>query len=132
MGSSPVTATILSVDLLDALAAFFRDDVPLARGEGVLVAFSGGPDSTALLWGMTRLATDRGLRLGAAPLDHAMDAGSGARADAAARIAARLGVPFVRERTEVRAGFPGESPEAAGRRARYAFLERARPGLRAR
>src|SRR3954462_14391410 len=114
MGSSPVTATILSVDLLDALAAFFRDDVPLARGEGVLVAFSGGPDSTALLWGMSRLAAERGFRLAAAHLDHALDAGSAGRAEAAARLAARLGVPFTRERADVRAAFPGESPEAAG------------------
>ncbi|HEY3570751.1 MAG TPA: tRNA lysidine(34) synthetase TilS, partial [Thermoanaerobaculia bacterium] len=98
----------------------------------VLVAFSGGPDSTALLWGMTRLAAERGIRLAAAHLDHAMDAGSGARAEAAARIAGRLGVPLVRERADVRAGFPGESPEAAGRRARYAFLERTRAALGAR
>jgi tRNA(Ile)-lysidine synthase len=120
------------VDLLDALETFFRNEAPLAPGEGVLVAFSGGPDSTALLWGMTRLAADRGLRLAAAHLDHATDSGSRARADAAARIAARLGVPCVRERADVRAGFPGESPEAAGRRARYDFLERTRQALGAR
>ncbi len=120
------------MDLLDALETFFRDEAPLAPGEGVLVAFSGGPDSTALLWGMTRLAAERGIRLAAAHLDHAMDAGSGARAEAAARIAGRLGVPLVRERADVRAGFPGESPEAAGRRARYAFLERTRQTLGAR
>lgn len=120
------------MDLLDALETFFRDEAPLAPGEGVLVAFSGGPDSTALLWGMTRLAAERGIRLAAAHLDHAMDAGSGARAEAAARIAGRLGVPLVRERADVRAGFPGESPEAAGRRARYAFLERTRAALGAR
>ncbi|HEY4565282.1 MAG TPA: tRNA lysidine(34) synthetase TilS [Thermoanaerobaculia bacterium] len=120
------------MDLLDALETCFRDVAPLAPGEGVLVAFSGGPDSTALLWGMTRLAADRGLRLAAAHLDHAMDAGSGARAAAAARIAERLGVPLVRERADVRAGFPGESPEAAARRSRYAFLERTRQALGAR
>ena len=120
------------MDLLDILETFFRDEAPLAPGEGVLVAFSGGPDSTALLWGMTRLAARRGLRLAAAHLDHAMDAGSGARADAAARIAERLGVPLIRERADVRAVFPGESPEAAGRRARYGFLERARAALGAR
>ncbi len=134
MGSSPVTATILSsaVDLLDALETFFRDAAPLAPGEGAVVAFSGGPDSTALLWGMSRLAADRGLRLAAAHLDHAMDAGSGARADAAACIAGRLGVPFVHERVDLPAAFPGESPEAAGRRARYEFLERTRRALGAR
>jgi tRNA(Ile)-lysidine synthase len=145
MGSSPVTATIVFpssssahhlVDLLDALAAFFRDEAPLARGEGVVVAFSGGPDSTALLWGMSRLAAERGFRLAAAHLDHAADAGSAGRAEAAGRLAALLGVPFLVERTTGRtgalAGRPGESPEAAGRRARYEFLERTRQALGAR
>ncbi|HET9208845.1 MAG TPA: tRNA lysidine(34) synthetase TilS [Thermoanaerobaculia bacterium] len=120
------------MDLLDALETFFRYEAPLAPGEGVLVAFSGGPDSTALLWGMIRLAAERQLRLAAAHLDHAMDPGSAGRADAAARIAERLGVPLVRERAGVRAGVPGESPEAAGRRARYEFLERTRQALGAR
>jgi tRNA(Ile)-lysidine synthase len=127
MGSSPVTATIPTqpMEILAALAAFFRSEAPLATGDGVVVAFSGGPDSTALLWGMARLASRRGLRVVAAHLDHAMDGGSAERAAAAARSAARLEVPFVAERREV-AAFrrPAESPEAAGRRERYAFLER--------
>jgi tRNA(Ile)-lysidine synthase len=145
MGSSPFTATIhLSlagsplpgpVDLLDALAAFFRNDAPLVRGEGVVVAFSGGPDSTALLWGMSRLAAERGFRLAAAHLDHALDPGSAARAAAAARLAGRLGVPLVAERRAVFPASPAgppESLEAAGRRARYDFLERTRRELGAR
>src|ERR1700712_5444591 len=129
MGSSPFTATISSsvqaVDLLAALAVFFRDGAPLARGEGVVVAFSGGPDSTALLWGMSRLATERGFRLAAAHLDHARDPGSASRAEAAAQIAARLEVPLVTERREP-GDFHGDSAEAGGRRARYEFLERTR------
>jgi tRNA(Ile)-lysidine synthase len=81
---------------------------------------------------MSRLARERGFRVAAAHLDHAMDAGSRARAEAAARIAGRLGIPCVRERADPRAAFPGESPEAAGRRARYDFLERTRAVLGAR
>src|SRR3954471_5123465 len=90
MGSSPVTATIPTpiMDLLQRLEDFFR---PLAEsGEGVVVAFSGGPDSTALLWGMAGIAPRLSLRLFAAHLDHALDAGSASRAAAAARLAARL------------------------------------------
>ncbi len=122
------------MSLLDILDTFFRDEAPLARGEGVVVAFSGGPDSTALLWGMSGLAAERGFRLTAAHLDHAGDPGSAARAEAAARLAARLGVHLVTERREP-GGLPGargDSPEAAGRRARYEFLERTRAGLGAR
>ena len=135
MGSSPVTATILllPMDLLDALETFFRDEAPLAPGEGVVVAFSGGPDSTALLWGMSRLAAERGLRLAAAHLDHAMDPGSGRprRRRGPARRA-RWACRCRPERADGAAGRrrPGESAEAAGRRARYEFLERTRRGAR--
>jgi tRNA(Ile)-lysidine synthase len=124
-----------AVDLLDAaLAACFRDAAPLAAGEGVVVAFSGGPDSTALLWGMSRLAAARGLRLTAAHFDHALDPGSRQRAEGAARLAATLGVALVTERATAHpGGEPArESPEAAARRARYDFLERTRAALGAR
>jgi tRNA(Ile)-lysidine synthase len=120
------------LDLLDALATFFRDEAPLARGEGVVVAFSGGPDSTALLWGMSRLAAERGFRLAAAHLDHAMDPGSAGRAAAAARLAVHLGVPLIAGRAGRMPAGPPESAEAAGRRARYEFLERVRESFGAR
>lgn len=118
--------------VLEKLEAFFREEAPLAPGDGVVVAFSGGPDSTALLWGMSRLAPSLGLRLAAAHLDHALDPGSAGRAAVAARLAGRLGVPLVVERRDVLAGRAGESVEAAGRRARYGFLERVRRDLGAR
>ncbi len=132
MGSSPVTATIPLLLLDAALAAFFRDEAPLATGDGVVVAFSGGPDSTALLWGMSRFAGRLGVRLAAVHLDHALDPGSAGRAARAAGLAARLGVPCVVERVEVLGARHGLSPEAAARRARYAFLERTRQALGAR
>lgn len=125
------------MDILSALEAFFRDlrdEVPLDPGDGLIVAFSGGPDSTALLLGLARLAGAggrlRGCRLTAAHLDHGMDPGSAQRARAAARLAGGLGVAFVTERREVVR--LGESPEAAARRVRYRFLEevRARTGAR--
>lgn len=121
------------MDIFPALEAFFQHAAPLEPGDGIVVAFSGGPDSTALLWGMSRLAVRRGLQLHAAHLDHALDAGSAARAAAAARLAARLGVPLIHERSAVPAGSrTAESAEAAARRARYDFLERTRRRLAAR
>lgn len=111
------------MDILSALAAFFRDEAPLGPGDGLIAAFSGGPDSAALLLGMTRL----GCRVTAAHLDHAMDPGSAERAAAAARLAERLGVRFVTERREVpRLRRGSESPEAAARRVRYEYLEEVR------
>ncbi|HYG63833.1 MAG TPA: tRNA lysidine(34) synthetase TilS, partial [Thermoanaerobaculia bacterium] len=121
------------MDLPSILAAFFRREAPLAPADGLVVAFSGGPDSTALLWGLSRLAAGGSLPLTAAHLDHGMDPGSAGRAAAAARLAHRLRIPFVMERREVPAlRRPAESAEAAARRVRYEFLEevRARAGAR--
>src|SRR5437763_11884254 len=121
------------MDLLQRLEDFFRTSgAPLAPGDGVVVAFSGGPDSTALLWGLAALAPRLSLRLFAAHLDHAMDDGSAARAAAAARLAGRLGVPFIAA-VAARRDIPGgESREAAARRVRYGFLEEVRQAAGAR
>ncbi|HKH49437.1 MAG TPA: tRNA lysidine(34) synthetase TilS, partial [Thermoanaerobaculia bacterium] len=122
------------VSLLASLRSFFRETAPLAPGDPVVVAFSGGPDSTALLLGLSRLQIQRlQIQITAAHLDHGLDDGSAGRAAAAARIAARLGVPFVSERRPVPdLRRPGESPEAAARRIRYGFLEEIRDRLGAR
>src|SRR4051794_11094949 len=122
MGSSPFTATILH-----SLETFFVPPFSLDAGEGLIVAFSGGADSTALLWGLRELAARRGAWLVAAHLDHGLDTGAAGRAAAAARTAGHLEIPFVMERRSVPAlRRPGESPEAAARRIRYEFLEEVR------
>lgn len=128
MGSSPVTATTLRpMQIDDILEAFFRTEAPLGPGDGVVAAFSGGPDSTALLLGLARLASRHRIRAIAVHLDHAMDSGSRARAREAARLACALSVPFVTARRDVPAlRRAGESPEAAARRVRYGFLEEVR------
>jgi tRNA(Ile)-lysidine synthase len=121
------------VTLENTLERFFVERAPLSEGEGVLVAFSGGVDSLALLLGMVGVAGRGGWRVWAAHLDHGMDAGSAVRAAAAARTAERLGVPFRQERHDVRGlRRAGESWEEAGRRVRYAFLEETRESVGAR
>lgn len=125
MGSSPVTATIRTprLELLSALEHFLDSHA----GGAVLVAFSGGPDSTALLWGLAQVAAAKGVRLAAAHLDHGLDPGSAGRATQAAELAATLGVDlFVERRSVGELRQPGESLEAAARHIRYAFLEEAR------
>jgi tRNA(Ile)-lysidine synthase len=115
------------VFLLHSLELFFRESAPLAPGAGIVAAFSGGPDSTALLLGLSTLGRKHGFRISAAHLDHALDAGSAGRAAAAAEVAARLGVPCTVDRRAVPdLRRPGESAEAAARRVRYEFLEEVR------
>jgi tRNA(Ile)-lysidine synthase len=89
----------------------------------VLVAFSGGTDSTALLWGLERLSAELGLQVRAAHLDHGLDPDSANRAEKACHLAATMDVPIV---TEKLTGLgPGrESPEAQARQWRYAFPKR--------
>lgn len=95
-------------------------------GDGIVVGFSGGPDSTALLVALNELRSRWRWRLIAAHLDHGLRAEAAADAEFAAGFARRLGVEFVLERADV-AGLAREkrtSIEAAGRWARYRFLQR--------
>ena len=86
----------------------------------ILVASSGGPDSTALLLALHESGAD----LVAAHYDHALRDGSDAVARQVAQLCARIGVPLVTERrTEP---LPRGSLQAAARALRYAFLDRAR------
>lgn len=118
--------------LVEQLERFLRGRLPAAPPKRLLVAVSGGVDSTALLWGMTRLADRLGLEIHAAHLDHGLDPGSGERATAVTRLCARLGVPLRTERLDVAGGRrAGESPEATARRMRYRYLERERRQLSA-
>ena len=89
-------------------------------GEHLLVAVSGGPDSTALLAGLAALAPARTLRVTAAHVDHGLRGREGAVECArVADLARQLGVGFVSRAVVVAAG-PGV--EARARRARYAAL----------
>ena len=105
---------------LDHLAGFLESKAGIEPGDRLLVAFSGGPDSTALLWGLQQIAPRLRFDLRAAHLDHGIDNESGARADQALALARRIGVPC---RSEHRAVSGAGGTEAAARRVRYAFLE---------
>lgn len=90
---------------------------------GILVAFSGGPDSTALLAGLALSADRYALRLHAMHLDHQLDPDSRRRASCAEQLAAAIGVPLERLTVDVAAARRrGESTETAARRVRYAQL----------
>jgi tRNA(Ile)-lysidine synthase len=106
----------------------------LAHGQTVLVAISGGADSTALLHALWHLRARLRTQLSAGHVHHGLR-GEEADADArhAAAFAASLGVPYVEKRVEA-AVYAREhrlSLEAAAREVRYASLEEAADEMRA-
>ena len=101
-----VLATIRRRKLLDA-------------NDLVLVALSGGPDSTALLAALSDLrdAGETG-RVCAAYVDHGLRPGSSEDGDFAARTCRALGIPFSRSQVVV----PPGNVQAQARRMRYLSL----------
>ena len=95
---------------------------PLARAASLILAISGGPDSTALLvlaarW---RSARKSGPKLVAVTVDHGLRRSSAAEARAVGRLARRLGVPHRILRWQGRK--PATGLQAAARAARYRLL----------
>ncbi|TSE18484.1 tRNA(Ile)-lysidine synthase [Tepidimonas alkaliphilus] len=105
-----------------ALAAWARRHADLDRAEApLLVAFSGGADSTALLLA----ASERwGARVRALHVHHGLQQAAQAFAAHAQRVAAQWGVLLEVRRVQVGLA-PRRSPEEAARQARYAALAQA-------
>jgi tRNA(Ile)-lysidine synthase len=103
----------------DRVAAAFA---PLGRRRALLLAVSGGPDSTALLYLAADLFSRRadGPSLHAATVDHGLRPESANEAAAVAALAASLGVPHATLKWE------GDKPKTRlqerAREARYALL----------
>ena len=96
-------------------------------GDKVLVAWSGGPDSTALLHILLELRLKVPFEVAAAHFDHRLRPAAAADAAFVRREAARLGIPFLAARRDVRAFARARklNLEDAARLLRYAFLNRA-------
>lgn len=96
-------------------------------GDSVLVGVSGGPDSVALLYVLSRLAPRFSLSLGVAHLNHSLrQTDSDHDAAFVASLAKKLNLPCHIHQTDVRAYQRRHrlSTEEAARRVRYAFYDR--------
>jgi tRNA(Ile)-lysidine synthase len=97
----------------------------VSRGERLVVAVSGGPDSVCLLYILVELREELGIALHVAHLDHRLR-GKDSAADAAyvAGLARRLGLSATIEARDVNAYRKRNrlSLEEAAREVRYAFL----------
>lgn len=105
---------------------FIAETGALRRGERVLVALSGGPDSTALLLLLHSLQEELGLSLAVAHFDHGLRDRQEAEADLmfCRSLAEGLGLAFLHGQgdTPAHARACGLSLEEAARQLRYRFL----------
>jgi tRNA(Ile)-lysidine synthase len=108
---------------------YVRDRAVIRHGERVLAAVSGGPDSTTLIFILSRLAPSLDLTLTAAHFDHGLRGPSAARRERSyvEALCRRLGVPLEvgAGDTRAQARAHGLSREEAARELRYAFLAEA-------
>jgi len=110
---------MLSPQSGEPLVAAIRRSPLIAPGARLLVALSGGPDSTALVVA----ARESGLDVVAAHYDHALRPGSEEVAAQARALCDGLGIVLITERRSE--AMPRGSMQAAARELRYGFLERA-------
>ncbi len=101
----------------------------ISRGDGVVVAVSGGPDSVCLLHILYTLRKTLDAALFVAHFDHGLRPDEDEDETAFVEsMADSLGLPFVTRKGNLR---PGKSLEERARKERYAFLEEARQGFSA-
>ncbi|MBE3556221.1 MAG: tRNA lysidine(34) synthetase TilS [Firmicutes bacterium] len=94
----------------------------LQEGNTVLVGFSGGPDSTALLWILRALQKRGHWQIVAAHVDHRLRPESTQEAERAAQLADRLGIAFEGLTVPEEIARKGSSLEAEARKWRYHLL----------
>jgi tRNA(Ile)-lysidine synthase len=117
--------------LEDRFARHVEEERLFEGARTLVVAHSGGSDSTALLLLATEWASPRGVAVRSAHVAHGLRGAAGEQdARFCALLAANLSVPFTLCSVDVPSGRrKGESTEAAARRLRYAALLAVSGGL---
>ncbi|MBI3315455.1 MAG: tRNA lysidine(34) synthetase TilS [Candidatus Omnitrophica bacterium] len=112
--------------LLEQVETLNRREALIKRGDRILVGLSGGPDSAALLFFLSKLKSKYRLRLVAAHLNHGLSKKNSARYfKTSLKLARQLQVPFYFKAVSVRksAAKHKRSLEESGRLERYRFFE---------
>lgn len=101
----------------------------VVRGDSVLVAVSGGADSTALLHALFLASLKLELQLVACGVNHNLRPEAHAELELVAQLAAKIGVPFELVQVQVA---PGGNLQARAREQRYAALRELKARLQLR
>jgi len=97
----------------------------LDKGDRVVVALSGGPDSTALLVILTQIVEEIGFNLIAAHINHGLRAEESDEDEKYSReLSEKMGVDFVSHKIDKIGVKKGVSPEDYYRRQRYSLLNK--------
>ena len=119
------TAKTATLRLWDKINSHSRRSGLFKKGDSILLAVSGGPDSVVLLDFFAKHARSRGIRLCVAHLNHCL---RGRAADADENFVRKLGKSYGLETVTAAIDVPGlakkmkMSVEHAARQARYSFL----------
>ena len=112
--------------MLSRVLRTIREQDLVIKGDRLLVAVSGGPDSTALLHGLCKVASRLGVTLTAACVDHGLRSDSADEAREVQRRSQGLHIPCEILRVDVNRGRKAHvSIQEAARNARLAALESA-------
>ncbi len=105
----------------------------IEEGEHILLAYSGGPDSTCLLGLLLHLRQEMPFHLTLAHLNHGLRKRAAEDENFVRQMARRFSLPLIVNHENVRAYARrrGLNLEEAGRELRYAFLERTRKRVQA-
>jgi tRNA(Ile)-lysidine synthase len=110
--------------MLSTIQRTIRAHALLARGDVVIVAVSGGPDSMALMHALAKLAPRLGVHLEVATVDHGLRAEALAEGELVRARADALGLPWHGLRVDAAAARQGRaSLQDAARRVRLGALE---------
>ena len=114
------------------LLQFIRQEHLISQGDSVIAGYSGGADSTCLLYALSELSALLRLRLFAVHVNHGLRGAESMRDEQfCVETAAHLGIPLQVVRADVRARAEQDSVslEEAGRMIRYEAFEEARKKL---